>query len=82
MALYIVGNAAAEQFTVRVSGVAVAVGLTGIWGGAAAARRLTLPLLLLLTMMPLPYTVYYQLSFPLLLLSARIAAGSLDLLGL
>jgi EpsI family protein len=33
-------------------------------------------------MVPLPYTMYYRLSFPLQLLSARIAAGSLDLIGL
>jgi len=80
--LFVVGNAAAEQFTVRCSGVAVVVGLTGIWGGAQAARRYSLPLILLVTMIPLPYTLYYRLSFPLQLLSARLAAGSLDLLGL
>jgi exosortase D (VPLPA-CTERM-specific) len=82
LTLFVVGNAAAEQYSIRVSGVFVLLGVVGVWGGAQRLRRFALPLILLLTMIPLPYTIYYRLSFPLQLLSARIAAASLDFLGL
>lgn len=81
-AAWVVGAAAAEEFTQRTAGIWIAIGLCGVLGGPSRLRRYGLPLLLLACAVPLPSLVYAQISFPLQLLSARLAAGSLDLLGL
>lgn len=79
---FVFGSAASEDFTLRASGVCVALGLTGVLGGPARLRRYGPPLALLFTCIPLPYVFFYKLSFPLQLLSAKLAAGALDLGGL
>jgi hypothetical protein len=74
-AAFVVGAAASEWFTLRASGVLVLAGLCGILGGPLRLRRWGPPLLLLLGTIPLPYVIFYKISFPLQLLSARLAAG-------
>ena len=80
-ALFVVGAAAAEQFTTRFSGVLIGTGIVGIFAGPASLRRYAPPLLLLTCMIPWPYTFYYQATFPLQLFSARVASGSMDAMG-
>lgn len=79
---WVAAGAAAEEFTQRAAGIGIGLGLSGVLGGAARLRRYGWPILLLLCAVPLPSLVYSQVSFPLQLLSARLAAGTLDLLGL
>jgi exosortase D (VPLPA-CTERM-specific) len=80
-ALFVIGAAAAEQFTTRLSGVLIGTGLVGVFCGPASLRRYAPPLLLLTCMIPWPYTFYYQATFPLQLFSARVASGSMDAMG-
>jgi exosortase D (VPLPA-CTERM-specific) len=82
VALLVLGTAAAEHWTSRISGVLVGIGLCGILGGPTRLRRYGPPLALLAFMVPLPYVLYYRMAFPLQLLSAQLASGALALLGL
>lgn len=80
--VYVAGTAAAELFTARVSLVLVVAGLLWVIEGRVRARALAFPLAFLLCMVPLPYVVYYQLTFPLQIESSRMAAALLGLSGM
>ena len=80
--LYIVGVAAAELFTMRVSMVVSVSGLVLLTQGWPRTRLMVFPLAFLLFMVPVPYIFYYKLTFPLQLLSSRLAAGVLSAMGM
>ncbi|HXV13717.1 MAG TPA: exosortase/archaeosortase family protein [Candidatus Krumholzibacteria bacterium] len=80
--LYLAGSAAAELFTARVSLVLVLGGLLWAIEGRARARALAFPVVFLFCMVPLPYVVYYQLTFPLQIESSRMAAAILGMAGM
>ena len=80
--VYVVGVAAAELFLMRVSMVGVVAGLVWASQGSARTRVLAWPLAFLLLMIPLPYLVYYRLTFPLQLQSSAITGAILDWAGM
>jgi len=80
--LYAFGTAAAELFTARISLVMVVAGLVALLEGSARLRVLAFPIAFLLCMIPLPYLLYYQLTFPLQIESSRLAAGVLGAAGM
>jgi exosortase len=80
--LYLGGVLAAELFTVRVSFVLAVAGILYTLEGHSRFRVMRFPVLFLLAMVPLPYVFYYRLTFPLQLLSSRLAAGVLDAMGM
>ena len=82
VALYLAGVLAAELFTTRVSLVVVVAGLVLALEGRARLRALAFPIAFLLFMIPLPYVLYYRLTFPLQIESSRMAAGLLTAVGL
>jgi exosortase len=82
LALYLVGVAGAELFTTRVSLVVVVAGMVLALQGRARLRVMAFPIAFLLFMIPLPYVVYYRLTFPLQIESSRMAAGLLTAVGL
>jgi exosortase len=75
------GTAAAELMTSRLSLPTFLIGTSLVFLGRDFTRRAAFPLLFLYMMIPLPYIIYYKIAFPLQLLSAKLAAGILDLLG-
>jgi exosortase len=81
-ALYLVGTAAAEHFTVRFAAVA-GIG-TLAWGllGWRFVRTVWFPLVLLFFAIPWPYVIYYKLTFPMQIFSTRAACFLLDGLGM
>ena len=79
---FVLGTAASESFAMRTSGVLVATGLCGVLGGSRGWRRYAPAVALLVCAIPLPYVIYYRISVPLQLLSARLAVGTLTALGL
>ncbi len=79
-ALLIGGSAASELFTTRISLPVLLIGVSFLLLGRAFTTTLAFPLLFLFMMVPLPYIIYYKLTFPLQLFSARLSAGILDLL--
>lgn len=79
--LYVAAELAAELYTTRVSFVVSLAGLVTLVGGLRLLRLLAFPLLLLLLMLPLPELVTNKLTLPLQLISSRLAAAFLHLLG-
>lgn len=79
---YLAGTAAAELFTTRVSLVLVTGGLLWALEGRRRARVMAFPFAFLFCMVPLPYIVYYQLTFPLQIESSRMAAALLETAGM
>lgn len=80
--LFVAGVVAAELFTTRVSVVVVAAGLILALEGRERLRVMAFPVAFLLFMVPLPYVLYYRLTFPLQLLSTRLAASFLGAMGM
>ena len=79
--LLVGGTAAGELFTTRLSLPTLLIGLSLFVRGVAWTRVIAFPLLLLYAMVPLPYIIYYKVAFPLQLMSARLSAAILDVLG-
>jgi exosortase len=80
--LYLVGTAAAENFSVRTTAVA-GVG-TLAWGilGWQFIRTAWFPFAFLFFAVPWPYVIYYQVTFPMQLFSTKVACGALDFFGI
>jgi exosortase len=81
-ALYLAGVLAAELFTMRLSLLVVIAGLVLALEGRARLRVMAFPIAFLACMIPLPYILYYRLTFPLQIESSRMAAGLLTAAGL
>jgi len=75
--LLVTGTAAAENFAMRVSLPFMILGAVLFLRGRDFTRVAGPPLLLLLLMVPLPYIIYYKITFPMQLLSAKLSAGTL-----
>jgi exosortase D (VPLPA-CTERM-specific) len=80
--IYILGDLAAAFYFPPFSLLVVVTGLIWLTGGWPLARELAFPLLLLLLMIPLPAMVMQSATFPLQLLSSRLAAGMLQFIGI
>jgi exosortase len=78
--LLIVGTAASEFFTVRFSLPLMLIGYALVLRGAGFLRKALFPLLFLFMMIPLPYIIYYKISFPMQIMSAKLSAGVLELI--
>lgn len=82
MALLIGGTAASELFTTRLSIPILLLGTAFFIFGKELAYRAAAPLSLLFLMIPLPYIIYYKVTFPFQLFSARMSAGLLHTLSI
>ncbi|MCP4545718.1 MAG: exosortase/archaeosortase family protein [bacterium] len=79
--LFVMGQAAAELFTLRLSMLLIFWGLVrGLWG-ADCFRTIRFPMLFLIFIVPLPYVLFYRAAFPLQLASAAASAEVLDFIG-
>jgi exosortase len=79
---YLLGTWGLEYFLTRTSMIIIAAGLVWVLTGAARLKILTFPFVLLLTMVPLPAILYYQLTTPLQLLASSVAASIAQNLGI
>jgi exosortase len=82
LALLLLGTAGAEYFLQRISLVGLLGGLLWVGCGPEWARKCVFPLCFLLFAVPVPYVVYYSLSFPLQQLAAKVATLGLNAIGL
>lgn len=74
----IAGTLAAEAFLSRFSLVLMIWGIVLYLGGWRQLKALAFPLGFLLFMIPLPSIIYYQVTFPLQLISSRFATWTLQ----
>lgn len=80
--LLFMGVAADELFTSRASSIVLLAGAVYALWGARALRILALPLVYLMFMVPLPYTLYDMLALPLKSLVSWLATSGIGLLGI
>jgi exosortase len=78
----LVGILGAEFFLTRASFVLLSGGLIWTFWGARRFRTLLFPLVLLLTMIPLPRVIYNLLAAPLQLLASSVSTGLVQALGI
>jgi exosortase len=79
--MFLVGKLGAEYFITRLSLVLLLGGLALTFWGWARSRTLGFPLLLLLTMIPLPMLVYARITLPLQLFSSEASTAIVQFLG-
>lgn len=79
---YLIGRLGVEFFLTRTSLVLLLAGLAWTFWGVRRLQLLAFPLILLLSMVPLPTVVYYQVTAPLQLYSSSVATAFVRLLGL
>lgn len=77
--LLIGGTAASEFFTARLSLPLMLLGFAYILGGREFVSRARFPLLFLFMMIPLPYIIYYKITFPMQIMSAKLSTDLLHL---
>jgi exosortase len=79
---FLIGKLGAEFFLTRVSFIAVLAALVWTFHGLGSLRRLAFPLLLLLSVVPLPVILYNSLAAPLQLLASGTATQVIRWLGI
>ncbi len=82
MILFILANGAAEYFTLRFSFVLVLFGLTYYLFGKDIIKTTWFAFFMLLFMIPIPYVVYYALTFPMQTLASKITVVTLNTIGM
>jgi exosortase len=79
--LLLAGKLAAEFFVMRFSLPVLIAGLVWTYWGTARLKTLSFPLILLVTMVPLPAILYNRIALPLQLLASHTAAVAIQFLG-
>lgn len=79
--LLVAGTAASELFTARISLPLMIFGAALYLRGRELAGKAAFALLLLVMMVPLPYIIYYKMTFPMQILSARMSSFVLKSIG-
>ena len=82
MLLFVIGTAAAEYFTARLSLVVTLFGLAWYLLGGKIIRRTWFAFFFLCFMIPVPYVIYYAASFPLQLIATKITVFILNGIGM
>jgi exosortase len=82
MVVFVLANAAAEYFTLRISMVLTLYGLVWYLLGRRVAFEAWFELLFLLFMIPLPYVIYYSATFPMQLFATKVTVKVLNIVGM
>lgn len=82
LGIYLIGVAGAELFSVRISLIIVISGLIFYFYGKGIMKELWFPLVFLFFMVPLPYIIYYSITFPLQIFSTKLTYALLNFVGI
>ncbi len=80
--LLIAGTAGAEYFTARVSFVALLFSLSLYMFGWLFTKKIWFAFFFMLFMIPIPYVIYYSLTFPMQLFASKISTNILNAIDL
>jgi exosortase len=81
MSMYLLGNIGAELFLMRFSIVVSIYGLTIFLLGWPISRCITIPIIYLVFMIPLPTIIWNKVAFPLQLFAAQISSELINFIG-
>ena len=82
LVLLIVGTAGAEYFTVRVSLVFLLFSIVLYLFGWQFTRVIWFAFFFMLFMIPIPYVIYYAITFPMQLFASKVSTVILEAIGL
>ncbi len=82
MVLFVLGNGAAEYFTLRFSLLLTLFGAALHLLGRQMLSKIWFELLFLIFMIPIPYVLYYAATFPMQLLASKITVFILNGIGM
>ena len=82
MIFFVMGNGAAEYFSLRLSFIMTLAGVIWYFLGREVIRLIWFELFFLLFMIPIPYVLYYSATFPMQLLASKITAGIMNVIGM
>lgn len=71
-----------EYFLQGASMIPVLLGISMLFWGPAVTGKMLVPIVYLIFMIPLPAIIWNQLAFPLALMASKVAAQTIDLMGL
>ncbi len=79
--MYIIATASAEWFFARLSFIIVISGILLFITGKDFFKAIFFPVLFLVFMIPLPYIIYYSLTFPMQIFASKTSTMLLQLIG-
>jgi len=79
---FVLGTAAAEWFVSRTSMIIFLIGIILVLGGMPVLKKVWFPVCYLFLMIPVPYLIYYKLTFPLQLFSTISAHKVIGIIGI
>jgi len=82
LALFIIANGAAEYFCLRFSFVLTLSGLTWYLFGREVIKLSGFAFFFLVFMIPIPYVIYYALTFPMQTLVTKVTIYALNFIGM
>jgi exosortase len=80
--LLIAGTAGAEYFTARVSFVFLLLSISIYFFGWVYTRKIWFAFFFMLFMIPIPYVIYYAVTFPMQLFASKVSTMLLSTIGL
>lgn len=82
MCIFIIGNIAAELFTMRTAVVVTIGGLCIYSFGMQVTTIIAVPIIYLMFMVPIPAIIWNKIAFPLQLLSAKFTSNVVQFIGI
>jgi exosortase len=82
LVLFVLANAAAEYFTLRLSLIITLAGMVWLLFGRRFASDIWFELAFLVFMIPLPYVIYYAATFPMQLFATKVTVAILHIIGM